>query len=100
MSNTYIKSRKVTLPAGNQKTVLLVTGDFLFLTASSVLVKVCLVGNDMNDVIELRRGQGLQQPTEYQKLEIWRSEDDPNPDLPYEVTFNLGRLGKDGRLFF
>lgn len=100
MSNTYISTRTITLPAGNQKTTLLTTGDFIFLTASSVVVKVGLVGNDMNDVIELRRGQGLQQPSDFQKIEIWRSENDPNPDLPYDVTFTVGKLGDKARLFF
>ncbi len=100
MSNTHIRTRTITIPANYQKTTLLVTGDFVFVTASAVVVKVAMVGNDMNDIIELRRGQGLQQPSEFQKLEIWRSENDPNPDLPYEVTFTVGKLGDKARLFF
>jgi hypothetical protein len=100
MSNTHIGTRKITVPAGFQKTNLLVTGDFVFVTSSSIVVKVAMVGNDMNDVIELRRGQGLQQDGEFQKLEIWRSENDPNPDLPYEISFIVGKLGNKARLFF
>ena len=100
MSNTHIGTRTITVPAGFQKTNLLVTGDFVFVTSSSIVVKVAMVGNDMNDIIELRRGQGLQQAGEFQKLEIWRSENDPNPDLPYEITFIVGKLGDKARLFF
>lgn len=100
MSNTYISTRTITVPAGNQKVTMLTTGDFVYLTASAVVIKVGMVGNDMSDIIELRRGQGLQQDGEFQKLEIWRSENDPNPDLPYEVTFTVGKLGDKARLFF
>lgn len=100
MSKTYISTRTLTIPAGNQKITLLTTGDFFYLTASSVVAKVRMVGNDMDDILELRRGQGIKQDGDFQKLEIWRSENDPNPDLPYEVTFTVGKLGDKARLFF
>lgn len=100
MSNTYISTRTLTIPAGNKKVTLLTTGDFVYITASAIVVKVAMVGNDMADIIELRRGQGLQQDGEFQKLELWRSENDPNPDLPYTLTLNVGKLGPKARLFF
>lgn len=100
MSNTYVSTQTITVPAGSQKITLLATGNFFFVTASAIVVKVAMVGNDMNDIIELRRGQGIQQEGEFQKLDIWRSENDPNPDLAYQITFTVGKLGPKARLFF
>jgi hypothetical protein len=100
MSKSYSSTRTIRIPAGNQKTTLLTNGNFLLITASAIAVNVAFVGNDMNDIMEFRRNQGIKKEGEFQKLEFWRSENDPNPDLPYDITVNVGSLSDNDRLFF
>lgn len=97
--STTLNTQTVQLPAGRVRLPVITYGNYFKLVASSVSVRVKFIGNNVASEKTFRRGEWFvfEPGASYQKLEMWRSENDTNPDVPYNVEFTYGTLA-DGAL--